>query len=134
MSGDRSGSESETWSERSASPPYDPAETNRYALFTPGERRTASLGTNITDEIFDVSERPVSYGGSADVYQGTWDSHYGPMKVCSALSNSSHSVFSFPSRSPSRFYAPSTRRTGGHLSTSGARYLCGGNSFTRTST
>ncbi|KZV95420.1 WD40 repeat-like protein [Exidia glandulosa HHB12029] len=42
---------------------------------------TADLMANITNEIRDLSPRPVSFGGYSDIHTGVWHCPYGDMKV-----------------------------------------------------
>ncbi|KZV95676.1 kinase-like protein [Exidia glandulosa HHB12029] len=42
---------------------------------------TADLMANITDELHDISLRPVGHGGYSEIYTGVWRSTFGSMKV-----------------------------------------------------
>ncbi|KZV99875.1 hypothetical protein EXIGLDRAFT_762177 [Exidia glandulosa HHB12029] len=42
---------------------------------------TADLMANITNEIHDLSPRPVCFGGYSDIYTGVWRSESGEMKA-----------------------------------------------------
>ncbi|KZV93248.1 kinase-like protein [Exidia glandulosa HHB12029] len=45
-------------------------------------RDTVADLDDLTDEIDDISSRPLRYGGTSDIYQGTWFQDAGCLKAC----------------------------------------------------